>query len=1064
MNKQNKKMGDSEQILPISPVSRDSHLPLSFAQQRIWFLDQLEGPNSTYNIPIAFRLTGQLDIHAVQQCIDRVVQRHEVLRTTFQAVEGSAIQVIADQMPMPVELVNLEELDETEQIATVQRLLGEEVKQLFDLATGKLLRMKVLRLATEEHILLVTMHHIISDGWSIGVLVREVMVLYQAYLTGIPDDLPELAIQYVDFSHWQRQRLQGEVLQTQLAYWKEQLKGVPPLLELPTDRPRPTVQSFQGRLLDVSITPELTEQLRQLSRKSGATLFMTLLSAFKVLLYRYSGQPDIVVGSGIANRNRREIEGLIGFFFNTLVLRTLVDGQESFEQLLEQVRQVTLDAYAHQDLPFIKLVEELQPERNLSYNPLFQVAFELQDAPEALEMQDLQLEPLGYEWTNSKFDLTLSLKETDEGLIGSWEYNTDLFDTTTIERMAGHFQTLLVGIVANAELSIAQLPLLTENERRQLLVEWNDTATEFPSELCVHQLFEQQVKQTPEAIALVFEEQQLTYRELNQKANQLAHHLQALDVGPEVLVGICLERSLEMVVGLLGILKAGGAYIPLDPTYPAERLSFMLMDSQARMLITHSSLADNLPSSLTQVILLDELEAKQLVHLPQNDLVSRAHAENLAYIMYTSGSTGTPKGVMIEHRSIVRLVKNNPYIDFSPPQVFLQLAPITFDASTFELWGPLLNGNRLALASPGRISLNETARLLQQQQVSTLWLTAGLFQLMVEHQLEAFKPVKQLLAGGDVLQASSVRRVLQRWPHLRLVNGYGPTEATTFSCTYTVPTDEETNVPIGRPIANTHVYVLDERMQPVPIGVVGEIYIGGTGVARGYLNRLELTAEKFIADSFSNFPNTRLYRTGDLGRYLMDGNLEYIGRIDNQVKLRGFRIELGEIEAALSEHPQVQQAIVVMHSDSGNSKRLVGYVVATQDEQISVGTLREYLQTKLPEYIVPSFFMVLKEVPLTPNGKIDRNALPQPQILHAETQIAARTPSEELLAGLWLQALGLEQIGIHDDFFESGGHSLLATQLVSRIGQVFSIELPMRTLFEQPTIAQLAQVIENMGD
>jgi amino acid adenylation domain-containing protein len=1051
---------------PIFPIERDEQLlSLSFAQQRLWFLAQLEGPSATYNIPMALRLKGALDVAALEHCLNRIVQRHEVLRTRFAMVEGMAVQIIAPHLAIPLSLIDLQELSESFKQLEVQRLVTQEAQQPFDLSTGPLLRVPLLRLAPEEHVLMLTMHHIISDGWSMGVLVKEVMAFYQAYITDTPAEFVELPIQYADFAHWQRQWLQGEVLQSHMDYWKEHLAGAPPLLELPTDYPRPSVQSFEGDKIDFSISTELTQKLEELSHQYGVTLFMTLLGAYALLLNRYSGQQDMVIGSLIANRNRRETENLIGFFVNTLVLRIDLSGNPSFEQLVERVRQVALGAYSHQDLPFEKLVEELQPQRNLSHNPIFQVSLTLNAPLEALELDDLQLVSIPVQLNTARFDIALILSETVNGLVGSWEYNNDLFEQETIERLSNHFRVLLESIVAEPGQKIQDLSLLTAPERHQLLYDFNDTVTGFPSALCIPQLFEQQVEKTPDAIALVYEQQQLTYRQLNQRANQLAHHLQSLGVGPEVIVGVCVERSIDMVVGLLGILKAGGAYLPLDPSYPQERLAFMLEDVQAPLLLTQESLADDLPANWAQMLLLEDLP-DLLSTWPTQTPTYTAEPKNLVYVIYTSGSTGIPKGVMAEHSAVARLVKDSPYIDFSSQQVFFQLAPITFDAATFELWGALLNGARLALAGSNHLSLEEIAQQLQRQQVSTLWLTAGLFQVMTKRCLEAFEPVRQLLAGGDILPISEVQMLLKQWPHMLLVNGYGPTEATTFSCTYRIPTDwmGETSVPIGTPIANTQMYVLDEQKQPVPIGVVGELFIGGAGVARGYLNQPELTAEKFIADPFSDKADARLYRTGDQGRWRADGQLEYLGRKDHQVKLRGFRIELGEIEATLTQYPAVAQAVVLIQGEQADDKQLVAYIVSTNEgETISLERLREHLKTKLPEYMVPTLFVMSEVLPLTVNGKIDRKALPATEGLElssAVQYVSPQTPTQELLAQLWSEVLKQEQVGIHDNFFELGGHSLLATQLISRMREVFEVELPLRALFGQPTVSGLAKALQ----
>jgi amino acid adenylation domain-containing protein/non-ribosomal peptide synthase protein (TIGR01720 family) len=1050
------------QFPSIEPIPRDRAIPLSFAQQRLWFLNELEGANASYNMAAAIRLSGPLQVAALERAIAEIVQRHDVLRTNFKTVNGIAIQSIAPTSTVTLPVVDLQALTPEEQSAEVQRLASVEAEKPFDLANDSLVRITLLMLRKEEHMLLVTIHHIVSDGWSIGIFFREVATLYEAFSTGKPSPLSALPIQYADFAHWQRQWLQGEVLENRLNYWKQQLAGAPPLLSIPTDRPRPKVQTFRGGIEYFQIDADLTRKLKTLSRQSHATLFMTLLAAFASLLSRYSNQSDIVVGSPIANRNRSEIESLIGFFVNTLLLRIDLNGNPDFWELLNRTRQVALDAYAHQDVPFEKLVDELQPERNLSYNPLFQVMFVLQNTPDVkLELPGLTI-TLENEDVAAKFDLTLSIEETEQELIGSWEYNTDLFDAATIKRMVGHFQTLLEAIVANPQQRVSELPLLTATERHTLLVEWNNTFAEYPFDKCIHQLFEAQVEQTPDAVALVFQDQQLTYDELNSRANQLAHHLRSLGVGPDGLVGLCLERSLEMVVGVLGILKAGGAYVPLDPAYPSERLAFMLEDTQVEVLLTQQSLVEKLPSHQARVLCLDT-DSETLTQQSEDNPKSEVMPDHLAYVMYTSGSTGRPKGVSVIHRGIVRLVKQTNYASFSPEEVFLQLAPISFDASTFEIWGSLLNGARLVVMPPVTPSLQELGQALEQYQVTTLWLTAGLFHLMVDEQIEGLKGVRQLLAGGDVLSVGHVKKLLQEIKGLRLINGYGPTENTTFTCCYpiTEPSLVGNSVPIGRPIANTQVYLLDEALQPVPVGVAGELYIGGDGLARGYLNRPDLTSQRFIPNPFSDKKGDRLYKTGDLARYLSDGNIEFLGRLDNQVKIRGFRIELGEIEAVLGQHQAVQEVVVMVREDIPGNKRLVAYLVLNQLAAPSMQELQHFVKQHLPEYMVPSAFVLLENLPLTPNGKVDRDALPAPDTSRselAEALVAARTPVEEMLARIWADILGLEQVGIHDNFFELGGDSILSIQIVARANQA-GLKLTPKQLFGHQTIAELAAVV-----
>ena len=1046
--------------ITLQPIPREEEIALSFAQQRLWFLNQLEGQNTTYNISSGFHLNGTLNEAVLQQSIAEIVERHEILRTTLSVVDGVAVQVIHHQVHIPVSSVNLEVLPDVEQAAEVQRLVKEESQRPFDLVQGPLLRVTLLRLGRESHILLLTIHHIISDGWSMGIFFRELSALYASFSQGESASLPHLSIQYADFAHWQKNWLQGQVLETQLEYWQQQLVRVPPLLDLPTDRPRPPVQTFRGSTQTFELSGTLTQQIKKLGSQSGTTLFMTLLAAFGTLLGRYSNQEDIVVGSPIAGRNRSEIESLIGFFVNTLVLRVDLSGNPNFRELLRRTRQITLDAYSHEDLPFEKLVEELQPERNLSYNPLFQVMFVLQNAEsEGWEFPGLTLTPLEIESVTAKFDLTLAMEERESGLRGVLEYNSDLFDGTTISRMLGHFQTLLAGIVANPEQPLLALPLLTEAERHQLLVEWNSTQAVYPKDKCIHQLFEEQVEKTPDAVAVVFEDNRLTYRELNARANHLAHYLQKLGVESEKLVGICVERSHLMVIGLLGILKAGGAYVPLDPSYPQERLALMLEDAQVSLLLSQQSLVEGLPQCSAQVVDLDSNElwveegADNL-----RSLRSNVQSDNLAYVLYTSGSTGKPKGVAVEHRSVVALLSWATEV-FTIEELAGVLASTSFcfDISVFELFAPLSCGGQIILAE----NVLHLPTLSAADEVTLInTVPSAIAELVRAKGIP--DGVGTINLAGEALPQRLVQIIYQQNTIEKLFNLYGPSEDTVYSTYALVKRDGEKAPPIGRPISNTQVYVLDAYQQPVPIGVPGELNLGGAGLARGYLNRPDLTAEKFITNPFSDEPNAKLYKTGDLVRYLPDGNIEFLGRIDNQVKIRGFRIELGEVEAVLGQHPAVRECVVVAQSDDTENKRLVAYVVASQ-ETINTSELRRFLKQKLPDYMVPSAFVILEAMPLTPNGKVDRHALPIPDSSNLSLEasfLAPRTPTEELLANIWSNLLGLEKVGIHDNFFELGGHSLLATQVISRLRETFSVELPVRCLFEAPTIAELGESIE----
>ena len=910
------------------------------------------------------------------------------------------------------------------------------------------------------------MHHIVSDGWSMGVLVREVTQLYAAYLKGEESPLEELSIQYADFAVWQREWMSGEVLERELDYWRRQLADAPPVLKLPTDRPRPAVQSFEGSRHSFVLPAELSEQLRRLSREEGVTLFMTLLAGFQSLLARYSRQSDIVVGSPIAGRNRAETEALIGFFVNTLALRTDLSGDPSFRQVLARVREVCLGAYAHQEIPFERLVEELAPERSLSHTPLFQVMFAMQNAPEvAVEWEELRLSAVDAEDEagTAKFDLMLTAQETESGEVEcGWGYNTEILEAETVARLAQYLVALLSAAVESPEQPLSSLSLLSSEERRKVLVEWNDTARAYPRASVIAGLFERQAEQRPEAVALVFQDEQLTYAELNRRANGLARQLRALGVGPDVLVGLCAERSTELIVALLAVLKAGGAYLPLDSAYPRERLAFMLEDAGAGIILTQQRWLGALPETGAKIIRLDagrpDFEGDENLHV-------EVSPDNLAYVAYTSGSTGWPKGVAVSQRNVVRLVRENWFASFDEREVFLQFAPVAFDASTFEIWGALLNGARLVLMPPGVPSLEELGGALRHHGVTTLWLTAGLFHLMVDERLEDLKGVRQILAGGDVLSVAHVRRFLRAAGEgCTLVNGYGPTENTTFTCCQLLRAGDEiaNSVSLGRPIANTRVYILDERLQPVITGAPGELYASGDGLARGYLNRPELTAEKFIPDPFAEEPGARLYRTGDLARYLEDGRIEFLGRRDEQVKVRGFRIELGEIEAVLASHPALRSAAVIAKEDASGDKRLVAFLLARQEQLPSVVELRGFLLERLPDYMIPSAFVPLQAWPLTTNGKLDRKVLHAHEIAEpelTEAYDATRTPTEELLAGVWAEVLGLRRVGIHDNFFDAGGHSLLATQLMSRLRAAFGLELPLRLLFESPTIAELAREV-----
>ncbi|TRU25538.1 MAG: amino acid adenylation domain-containing protein [Microcystis aeruginosa Ma_QC_B_20070730_S2] len=1051
---------------PILPRTKDTELPLSFAQQRLWFLDQLQPNSALYNIPMVLHFRGNLNQKALEQSLREICDRHEVLRTNFVTIDGQPTQIIQTTRET-ISVVDLQDLPIQEQAEKTQQLKQKQATQPFDLAKESLIRITLVVLSETEHFLLVCMHHIISDGWSIEVFIHELTTLYNAYVQNHPANLAPLPIQYGDFALWQKQWLQGDVLQSQLNYWQNQLTAAPPLLSLSTDHPRPAVQSFVGTQQEFSLSPQLSQALTELSRQQGVTLFMTLLAAFDALLYRYTGSSDILVGTPIANRNRGEIEGLIGFFVNTLVMRTDLSDNPSFSQLLTRVREVTMDAYAHQDLPFEMLVEALQPERDLSHTPLFQVAFVLQNTPKSeIAMTGLTVIDLPPENSTAKFDLTLAMVNTDDGLKGVWEYNTDLFESSTIERLSGHFLNLLGGIASNPQARISQLPLLTESETNQLLIEWNNTQVDYPEYKCIHQLFEEQVKRTPDAVAVVCSQQQLTYNELNCRANQLAHYLQKLGVKADTLVGISLERSLEMIVGLLGILKAGGAYLPLDPDYPSERLQFAIADAQLSLLLTQEGLIDKLPKHQAPLILLEQIR-EEINQNSQDNLTGVVTANNLANLIYTSGSTGKPKGVMVEHRGLFNLAQAQiKTFNLQSNSRILQFASLNFDASIWEI--------SLAMGAGATLYLDSKDALMPGLPLMGRLKDYAITHITLPPSALAALPLKEIPELQTIIVAGEAcsEELIKQWATGRnFFNAYGPTE-TSVCATVEKWTDETLKVTIGRPIANTQVYILDCHLQPVPIGVPGELHIGGMGLARGYLNRPELTQEKFIPNPFEKdevIPPTplnkggnepsKLYKTGDLARYLPDGKIEYLGRIDNQVKIRGFRIELGEIEALLNQNQAVQSSCVIVREDNQGEKQLVAYVVLQPEINLTTNEIRQFLRAKLPDYMVPTAFVFLDTFPLTPNGKIDRRALPAPDLQGQGEYIAPSNPIEEKMARIWAEVLKLQRVSIEDNFFELGGHSLLATQVISRLQETFEIVLPLRYLFEFPTIAQLSGVI-----
>ena len=1048
--------------LTIPRRSTTDKAPLSFAQQRLWFLSQLEPESSAYNEKSALRLDGALNIAALRASLTAIVERHEVLRTTVHLTDnGEPVQRIGAARNIDLPVIDISEMAADRQEVEIQRIAATLSERPFDLSQEAPLRLALIRLAPSCHVLVEVRHHIASDGWSSGVLKRELTALYASFAKGLANSLSELPIQYADYAVWQRARLQGEVLEKQFGYWRAQLQNLA-VLELPTDRPRGGSSNRRGARQFFTLSDSLLQQLKSISAEEGATLFMTLLAAFQVLLQRYTGQDDIVVGSPIAGRTCPETEELIGFFVNMLVLRTQLSGNPTFRELLARVRETALQAYEHQEIPFEKLVEELNPGRDKGQTPLFQVAFAVQNMPRSkLAMPNLTATPIEIESCSAKFDIFAAFIEAESEFTLRIEYRKELFEAATIARLFDHYRRLLEAVAVNPDQSIGELPMLTTAERRQLVIDWNATQRDYPSDKGIHQLFEEQVVRTPDATAIVSDVEELSYRDLNQRANQLARYFTRLGVGADVLVGICMDRSIEMVVGLLAILKAGGAYVPLDPSYPKERLAYMLHDSGAPVLIAQRQFVGLFTDCKAQLVTCDS-DRLTIAQERSENLGARSSATQLAYVIYTSGSTGQPKGVAVPHRAVNRLVRNTDYVTLTPADVVAQASNVSFDAATFEIWGALLNGAKLVLVAKDTLLSPQALSLaIERHGITTLFLTTALFNQMVEQMPAALARLRHLLFGGEAAESQKVRALINQGPPQHLLHVYGPTETTTFASCYPVKTiaPAATTVPIGRPIANTEIYLLDAHLNPVPIGVTGELYIGGPGVARGYLNRPELTTAKFIAHPFERESRSKLYRTGDLARYLPDGNIEFIGRIDNQVKIHGYRIELGEIEAVLNQQPGVRESVVLAQACGPGEKRLIAYVAKVGGSSGTDEALRQALQQQLPEYMVPAAFVCIEALPLTPNGKVDRKALPKPELIGRQNDsgyVAPRTTTEAKLVEIWTNILRLERIGVTDSFFELGGHSLIAVRLVAEIEKQLNCSVPVALLFKYPTISQLA--------
>lgn len=1044
-----------------------SPFPLSFAQERMWFLEQLDPSSSVYNTARAYRLTGPLSLPALEKSFSQIIRRHEILRSTIHSKDGIPYQVISATSPS-IKLFDLQELPQDQREAKAILLVSEQSRLLFDLVRGPLVRLGLVRIFSEEHILFIGIHHIVSDGWSWSILLQELSLIYASLVTNVPCQLTELRFQYRDFVSWQREWLQDDVLKAQLSYWQSRLFGAPTSLNLSTDHVRPAVQTYEGSRAYFSLSSSLVHSLKNFSRTLATTLFMTLIAAMQALLHRYTNQEDIIVGTPIAGRTQVETEELIGLFVNTLALRVNTSGDPSFHVLLKQVKEITLGAIDHQHLPFEKLIHDLKLERDLSRGPLFQVMLVLQNVPEhSLKFTDLDVDRVELSGSTAKFDFSMCLTEVGGVLKGYVDFNTALFDASTIERMLRHFEMLLTGIVENPNCRLSELPLLRNSEREQILLEWNRTERQIPKDRCVQQIFEEEVIRSADKTAVRLDKHHLNFRDLNSKANQVAQFLIQHGVSPESLVGLYFERSIEMLVGLIGVLKSGGAYIPLDPAFPKQRLDFLLKDTQASVVLTQEKLKQNLPPGSYRVLCLDSDWTLIAEYVNENPPI-RARNQNVAYALYTSGSTGQPKGVLIEHKSLLNyLTWVNEFLldrDTTLPAI----TPLTFDASLKQLIAPLLRGKPAWLLSEevAKQPLNLLEALLNETDITlncvpSLWKT--ILDCLDQAQADSIrKNLSALYLGGERLEQKTIQKTMRQFPDLKIWNLYGPTETTANACADLVQDPKRAST-IGRPVSNTQVYLLDSHLNPVPVGIPGDIFIGGEGVARGYLGHPELTAENFIPDPFSGMLGSRLFRTRDSGKYLPDGRIEFLGRSDDQVKIRGIRVEVGEVEAAIQLNPAVKEVVVLAWQNQSGDNHLVAYVVAVEPAINGSEDLRRNLRQILPEYMIPSAFVFLERFNLLPSGKLDRKALQPPDRKNAalaEHYVAPRNTIEKRLEIIWSSVLLVNHIGVYDNFFELGGHSLNATQAISRIRNDFKLNVPLRFIFEAPSIAELALLLD----